>query len=212
MAPTFSEIRPTAILLRVRMSVRRGRCLRPDEGRRTFDAEKSDLAVEDAGQILAAAVVAQREPLGDALADCAKPVADVLGLPPLPQRRPRNAAASADLSGVAKLLVKPHPAKTPSCVHVPRHAPGRSAVDLMDGACRPQLHSRNNIINLKAMNSQKPTHERSQKSERMSPNPTHYIDISMWIFLDQFGVRTPERTSRNNRPFPGWPLGMLHPG
>jgi hypothetical protein len=30
----------------------------------------------------------------------------LIAAPPLPQRRPRNAAASADLSGIAKLLVK----------------------------------------------------------------------------------------------------------
>jgi hypothetical protein len=42
----------------------------------------------------------------------------------------------------------------------------------MDGACRPQLHSRNNIINLKAMNNQKARHDQSRKSETMSPNPT----------------------------------------
>jgi hypothetical protein len=42
----------------------------------------------------------------------------------------------------------------------------------MDGACRPQLHSRNQIINLKAMNNPKGTYGRGQKSETMSPNPT----------------------------------------
>ena len=96
----------------------------------------------------------------------------LISAPPLPQRRPRNAAASADPSGIAKLLVKPDPAETSSCIHERRHAPGRLAVDLMDGACRPQLHSHNNIINLKAMESPKATYDRSRKSERMSPNPT----------------------------------------
>jgi hypothetical protein len=52
----------------------------------------------------------------------------------------------------------------------PRHAPGRLAVDLMDGACRPQLHSYNHIINLKAMDSPKATYDRRRKSETMSPN------------------------------------------
>jgi hypothetical protein len=45
----------------------------------------------------------------------------------------------------------------------------------MDGACRPQLHSHNNIINLKAMESPKATYDRSRKSERMSLNPTFQL-------------------------------------
>jgi transposase len=45
-------------------------------------------------------------------------------------------------------------------------------MDLMDGACRPQLHSHNQIINLKAMDNPKGTYNRSRKSETMSPNPT----------------------------------------
>jgi hypothetical protein len=63
----------------------------------------------------------------------------------------------------------------------------------MDGACRPQLHSHNNIINLKAMDSPKATYERSWKSERMSPNPTDY------------GTRNPaaESTASTN-----WNLGV----
>ena len=99
---------------------------------------------------------------------------DAIGLipmPPLAQCRPRNAAAAADKTRIAKLLVKPHPAKTRSGVHEPPHAADRSAIDLMNGACRPQLHSHNQSINSKAMDNPKATCDRSRKSETMSPNP-----------------------------------------
>jgi hypothetical protein len=46
------------------------------------------------------------------------------------------------------------------------------AVDLMDGVCRPQLHSHNRIINLKAIDNLAARYGRKPKIERMSPNPT----------------------------------------
>jgi hypothetical protein len=46
------------------------------------------------------------------------------------------------------------------------------AVDLMDGVCRPQLHSHNRIINLKAIDNLAARYSRNPKSEKMSSNPT----------------------------------------
>ena len=97
---------------------------------------------------------------------------DAIGLipmPPLAQCRPRNAAAAADKTRIAKLLVKPHPAKTRSGVHEPPHAADRSAIDLMNGACRPQPHSHNQSINLKAMDNPKATCDRSRSNMRSKP-------------------------------------------
>ena len=44
----------------------------------------------------------------------------------------------------------------------------------MDGIRRPQLHSHNRIINLKAIGFLEARYDRNPKSEMMSPNPTHY--------------------------------------
>src|SRR5918998_6151716 len=49
-----------------------------DEGRRTLDAEEADLALEVARHVVRAAVVAQREALGDAAADRAEVAQDAL--------------------------------------------------------------------------------------------------------------------------------------
>jgi hypothetical protein len=78
--------------------------------------------------------------------------------PPLPQRRPGYATAAADHAGVAKLLVEPDPAEASSCIHRFRGTRWMT-MDLMDGIRRPQLHSHNRIINLRAIDSLEVLHD-----------------------------------------------------
>jgi hypothetical protein len=66
------------------------------------------------------------------------------------------------------------------------------AVYLMDGICRPQLHSHNRIINLKAIDNLAARYGRKPKIERMSPNPTPHARTMHGL---RRGSATPRRTA-----------------